>query len=94
MTNEMINQKIAQLRALEEAAASLKNQIEGIKDELKAELDARQEDSINTVQHNIFYNCYEKESVDTAKLKASGLYSEYSKKSVVIQFKITDCKAS
>ena len=93
MTNDMINQKIAQLRALEEASKSLEKQIEAIKNELKAELDSRQEDSINTVEHNIFYHCYEKSGIDTAKLKAAGLYDEYSKKSTIIQFKITDCKA-
>lgn len=94
MTNEIINQKIAQLRALEEAAATLNKQIEAIKNELKSELDSRQVDSINTEMHNVFYHCYEKAGVDTAKLKAAGLYDDYAKKSTIIQFKITDRKVS
>lgn len=92
MTNEIINQKIAQMRVLEEAAASINKQIESIKNELKAELDSRNVDSIETANHNVFYTCYEKAGVDTAKLKAAGIYNDYTKKSTIIQFKITDKK--
>lgn len=93
MTNEIINSKIAEMKALEAAVAQLNAQIDAIKDELKAELDTRQVDSINTGSYNVFYNCYEKAGVDTAKLKAAGLYDAYSKKSTIIQFKITGKKA-
>ena len=92
MTNEMMNAKIAEMRALEAQANEINKRVEALKNELKAELDSRQVDSINTDIHNIFYNCYEKAGVDTAKLKAAGLYDEYSKKSTIIQFKITDRK--
>lgn len=93
MTNEMMNAKIDELRALEAQIAEINKQVEAIKTQLKGELDSRQVDSVNTEKHNIFYSCYEKAGVDTAKLKAAGLYDEYSKKSTIIQFKITDCKA-
>ena len=92
MTNELINEKIAALKALEEASSALNKQIDAIKSELKAELDVRKVDAVDTDLHKVFYSCYEKASIDTNKLKSAGLYDEYSKKSVVIQFKITDKK--
>ena len=94
MTTEMIDSKIAQMKNLEEAIKLLQAQVDDIKDELKAELDSRQVDSVSTDLHNVFYSMYEKASVDTAKLKKDGLYNLYSKKSVVVQFKVTDKKAS
>lgn len=90
MTNEIINQKIKALKDLEAEAATLKASIDAIKDELKAELDSRQVDSVDTGIHRVFYNMYEKKGVDTKKLKAAGLYDEYSSVSTVIQFRITD----
>ena len=94
MTNELMNAKVAELRALEAVAKELEAKINAVKDELKAELDTRQVDSVDTGLHNIFYQMYEKASVDTAKLKEAGLYEAYSKKSTIIQFKVTDKKAS
>lgn len=93
MTNQEINQKIAELRKIEEQAAVLAQEVEAIKDSLKHELDTRKVDSVDTGLHRVFYNCYEKFGVDTAKLKSSGLYEQFCKKSAVIQFKITDVKA-
>lgn len=90
MTNEMINKKIAELRKIEAKAAELKAVADDLRDQLKAELDSRQVDSINTGLHHVIYNCYEKSGVDTQKLKDAGLYDQYSKKSVVVQFRIND----
>ena len=92
MTNTELNQKIAELRQIEERAAELNAAVDSIREQLKAELDSRQVDSITTGAYNIFYNMYEKSGIDTDKLKASGLYNQFSKKSTVIQFKITDVK--
>ena len=92
MDNNKINERISDLYRIEKEAAELKARADAIRDELKAELDRRKEDSVDTGLHKVFYNCYEKSSVDTAKLKAAGLYNEYAKKSVVIQFRITDVK--
>lgn len=94
MTNELINAKIAEMKKMEAAIKILQEQVDSIKDELKAELDSRNVESVSTDIHNVFYNMYEKTGVDTAKLKKDGLYDLYSKKSVVIQFKVTDKKAS
>ena len=92
MTNTELNQKITELRQIEERAAELKAAVDTIRDQLKAELDSRQVDSITTGAYNIFYKMYEKSGVDTDKLKKSGMYDQFAKTSTVIQFKITDVK--
>ena len=84
--------RIEELRKIEAQAAALKEAAESIRNTLKAELDTRKEDSVDTGLHRVFYNCYEKKSVDANKLKAAGLYDLYSKASTVIQFKVTDVK--
>ena len=90
MTDRMINNRVKKIRELEQEAAAIRDELESLKDELKAELDARQQDSIKTAFYNIFYNCFSKRNVDTQKLKDAGLYDQYCKESTVTQFKITD----
>jgi len=92
MENTMINNKIDELRALEMQIALLGKQAEAIKNELKGELDSRKVDSVDTGLHKVFYTVYEKASIDSAKLKAEGLYEKFCKSSLVTQFKITDKK--
>lgn len=92
MTKAEMNAKIAEIRRLEKEATLIKDQLESLRDELKAELDFRKVDSVDTGLHRVFYNCYEKSGVDSEKLRAAGLYDTYSKKSIVTQFKITDIK--
>ena len=87
MTNEMLNSKIEELRALEVAAAEISKKVDAIKTELKAELDAQKADSINTGLHKMFYTAYQKSSVDSAKLKEAGLFDQFSKLITVLQFK-------
>ena len=48
MTDEMINEKIEQLRKLEEQAADLKAAADKIREGLKAELDTRKVDSVDS----------------------------------------------
>ncbi len=92
LTNTIINQKIAEIENLQAKAAEIQELVDNLKAELKAELDERKVDSIDTGSHNVFYSVYEKLGVDTAKLKAAGLYDTYSKKSVITSFKITSKK--
>ena len=92
MNAQTLNQKVAEIRSLERQINMLQKQLEATKSELKNELDERMVDSIDTGAHKIFYNIYNKESVDTEKLKTANLYSQFSKKQTVIQFKITDKK--
>lgn len=93
MTNNEMDKKIATLRALEAQIATLSSSVEDIKKELKAELDSRKVDSVQTDLHKLFYNCFEKTIADSDKLKAAGIFADFSKKSVITQFKITDVKA-
>ena len=92
MTNNEMDKKIAAMRALEAQIATLNASVDDIKKELKAELDARQADSVQTELHKIFYSVFDKKIADSDKLKKAGLFEQYSKKSVVTQFKITDVK--
>ena len=92
MNDNAINTKIAQLRALEAQINALSKQAESIKNELKGELDDRKGDSIETRLHRVFYSVYEKNSLDSNKLKEEGLYDKFCKSSLVTMFKITDVK--
>ena len=92
LTIDNINDKIAEIERIQLEATKLQELAENLKNELKAELDERKVDKLDTGSHNIFYSCYEKASVDTTKLKADGLYNTYSKKSLITSFRITQKK--
>ena len=63
-----------------------------MKSDLKAELDEQKVDMIDTGLNRVFYEPYEKSTVDTKALKEAGLYDTYSKKSTVLMFKLTKSK--
>lgn len=92
MTNQEINAKVAEIRRLEAEAEKVKQQVDTLKNQLKAECDARKVDKIETGLHNIMYSCCTQNRVDTSKLKAAGLYNQYTKESTVLKFMITDVK--
>lgn len=89
MTNEQMNAKITQIELLESQIKELKAIVEATKSDLKAELDDRKVDMIDTGSYHIFYELYDKKSVDTKKLKEAGLYDEYAKITTSTMFKIT-----
>ena len=89
MTNATINAKITEMNLLEAQIKELKAVADSIKADLKAELDDRKVDMIDTGINHVFYEAYSKKSVDTKALKADGLYDKYAKDSVVTMFKIT-----
>lgn len=89
MTNEMINAKITQIELLEAQIKELKAIVDSTKADLKAELDDRKVDMVDTGIYHIFYEAYDKKSIDTKKLKDAGLYDPYSKTTTSIMFKIT-----
>ena len=93
MTNELINTKVDQINELKAQIEALEQKAEAIKNELKAELDQRKVDSVDTGLHRVFYSVYEKANVDTAKLKEEGLYDKFKKMQTIVSFKITDVKA-
>jgi len=89
MTNVQIDAKITEIELLEAQIKELKAIADSAKSELKAELDERKVDVVDTGIHRVFYEVYEKSTVDTKALKADGLYEKYSKKSCNMMFKIT-----
>ena len=89
MTNLQIDAKITEIELLEAQIKELKAIADSAKSELKAELDVRKVDSVDTGIHRVFYEVYEKSTVDTKALKEDGLYEKYSKKSCNTMFKIT-----
>ena len=93
MTNTQINAKITEIELLEAQVKELKAIADALKSDLKTEMDDRKVDMIDTGTHRVFYEVYEKTSVDTKALKEAGLYEQYSKKSTNLMFKITSVTA-
>lgn len=89
MTNEMIDAKVTQINLLAAQKKEIEAMMDALKGDLKAELDSRQEDVIDTGLNRVFYKAVQKTVVDTDKLKAEGKYEEFSKPRVDIMFKIT-----
>ena len=89
MTNTQIDAKITEIELLEAQIKELKALADSAKADLKAELDERKADSLDTGIHHVFYEVYSKRVVDTKALKADDLYERYSKEQVNTMFKIT-----
>ena len=89
MDNNQLNAKVTQISLLEAQIKELKALVNSAKSDIKAELDERKVDMIDTGINRIFYEAYEKTVVDTKALKDAGLYDKYSKKQTNIMFKIT-----
>lgn len=92
MTNLQIDAKITQIELIEAQIKELKAVVDSMKSDLKAELDEQKVDMIDTGLNRVFYEPYEKSTVDTKALKEAGLYDTYSKKSTVLMFKLTKSK--
>lgn len=69
LNNEAIDKKVFELESLEMQVKELKEAIETIKDELKGELDKRQEDCIDTGFNRVWYKLVAKNNLDTKKAK-------------------------
>lgn len=89
MTNTQIDAKITAIEIIEAQIKELKALADAARTELKAELDDRKVDSVDTGIHKVFYEAYTKKVVDTKALKADGMYDKYSKEQTNIMFKIT-----
>lgn len=92
MNNMQIDAKVTQIELLEAQIKELKALVDTTKADLKAELDERREDCIDTGINKVWYEAYEKTTVDTKALKDAGLYDTYSKMSTVLMFKLTKSK--
>ena len=89
LNNNQINAKITQIELLEAQIKELKAIVDSTKGELKAELDERKADMLDTGIYHVFYEAVERKNIDTKALKADGLYDKYAKQSVNLMFKIT-----
>ena len=93
MTNEQMNSKVFEISMLEAQIKELKAIADARKAELKAELDERCEDMIDTGIHHIWYKAIEKNSLDTTKAKKEldkvGKLEDCMKKSIELRFTIT-----
>ena len=93
MTNEQMNSKVFEINMLEAQIKELKALADARKAELKAELDARQDDMIDTGLHRIWYKAVEKNTLDTKKAKAEltkvGKLEACMKSSIELRFTIT-----
>lgn len=89
MTNTQIDAKVTEIELLEAQIKELKALADSAKADLKAELDERKVDAVDTGIHRVFYEAYTKRVVDTKALKADGMYEKYSKEQINTMFKIT-----
>lgn len=90
MTNRMMDNRIKKLRAIEAQQKALEAQAEAIKSELKAELNANDEDEHNTGSFIIRWKEIISSRLDGNALKAAmpELYSQYCKPSTSRRFTI------
>lgn len=89
MTNNIIDYKISEINRLEAELKEKKALIDALKTDIKNEMDERKVDCIDTGLNKVFYEAYEKKTVDTKALKAAGLYDQYSKTQINVMFKIS-----
>ena len=93
MTNTQIDSKVFEIRMIEAQIKELKALADARKSELKAELDATQEDMLDTGMNRIWYKAIEKNTLDTkkakAELEAAGKLDDCMKSSIELRFTIT-----
>lgn len=85
--NDMEN-KARNYREILVEIKALQEQADAIKAELIAEMDARQADAVAAGAFTIRYTAYESSRVNTARLKADGLYEQYSSKQTALRFSV------
>ena len=86
-----INDMEVRARTYREILAEIKalqDQADAIKAELIAEMDARQQDAVAAGEYTIRYTVYESSRINTAQLKADGLYAQYSSKQTALRFSV------
>jgi len=75
-------------RELQNAIKDLEAQAETLKQTMIREMDARQTEKLAAGEYTISYTIYESARVDTAALKAAGLYDDYTKKTAATRFQV------
>jgi predicted phage-related endonuclease len=74
-------QILAEIKALEEQA-------DGLKQTMIREMDSRNAEELSAGEFTIRWSLYESSRIDTAAIKAAGLYDQYSKKTVSTRFQV------
>ena len=94
MTNTQMDSKVFEINMLEAQIKELRALADARKAELKAELDERQVDMIDTGINRIWYKAIEKNALDTKKAKAeltkAGKLDACMKSSIELRFTITN----
>jgi len=83
-----IASKAREYREIQAEIKALQEQADALKAAMVAEMDAQQADAIQAGEYTIRYTVYESTRVDTAKLKQSGLYDQYSTKGTALRFAV------
>ena len=85
-----MNKKIMELKELEHFAEEVNAEIESIKDEIKAEMNARGKDELDTGAFKVRWKAYTCKRFDSAKFKKdhADLYESYRKDSTTKRFTI------
>lgn len=90
MSTNNIESKVKELKELQRMSEELTAEIESIKDELKAEMAARNTDEITTTEYKIRYKEVTSNRFDTTSFKAkySDLYKQFTKTTTSKRFTI------
>ena len=83
-----IASKAREYREIQAEIKALQEQADALKTAMIAEMDAQQADALQAGEYTIRYSLYESIRVDTAKLKKSGLYDQYSTKGTALRFTV------
>lgn len=89
MTNTQIDAKVTEIQLLEAQIKELKAIADSLKGDLKAELDERKVDFVDTGINRVHYVPVAKKVVDTQALKDAGIYEQYLKDQLSTRFTIT-----
>ena len=88
VSNTDITCTAREYREIQAAIKEMEAQAETLKQVMIKEMDARQADELTAGEYTIRYTLYESSRIDTAKLKAAGLYDDYSKRTTSTRFQV------
>lgn len=88
MSTTELEAKATAFRALQAEIKQLQEQAEAVKADLIAEMDAQKADTLPAGPFTVRYTVYESTRVNTAALKAAGLYDQFSSKATALRFSI------
>jgi len=88
MTNRQLDNRMKKLEELEAQIKALEKQLESVKDEVKADLEEKNEDEYNTGSYVIRYKLVSQKRLDSTSLKSDlpDVYAKYSKESSYKKF--------